>query len=204
MPQIGEIRKGRDIGYGYYHKYIWQPCSICGKERWVEVICGQPRKLKCPSCVQRGKTLSSEHRAKMSAAHKGHQYCLGNKLTEEHKEKIGQGVKAFFGVPENRAKISGSNSHRWQGGVSKVPYPFAFTQKLKEAIRNRDNHTCQLCGVPQLECLTTLRVHHIDYDKDNLSWSNLITLCNRCNSKVNWNRAYWQDYFNQIIKQKED
>lgn len=147
----------------------------------------------------KGRQLSVECKTKMSIAHRGQQPCLGYKQPKQHRDKIGCGIKRHFEVPENRDKISGPNSHRWQGGISKEPYPFSFTEELKEAIRNRDNHTCQLCDIPQLECLLKLRVHHIDYDKNNLSWNNLITLCNRCNSKVNWNRNYWQAYFSQTV-----
>jgi len=38
MPQLGEIKRGSEIGYkisNAHHKYIWEACPICGKERWV-------------------------------------------------------------------------------------------------------------------------------------------------------------------------
>lgn len=36
MPQIGEIKHGRDLGKKQLLvKYIWLPCKLCGKERWV-------------------------------------------------------------------------------------------------------------------------------------------------------------------------
>jgi len=39
MPQIGEIKHGRDIGKGTQaNKYTWQPCEVCGKERWVPFV----------------------------------------------------------------------------------------------------------------------------------------------------------------------
>ena len=40
-----------------------------------------------------------------------------------------------------------------------------------------------------------LTVHHIDYDKENCKENNLITLCKQCNSRVNFNRKYWTNYF---------
>lgn len=36
MPQVGDTRKGTDIGYTRAHKYVWSVCINCGKERWVE------------------------------------------------------------------------------------------------------------------------------------------------------------------------
>jgi 5-methylcytosine-specific restriction endonuclease McrA len=40
-----------------------------------------------------------------------------------------------------------------------------------------------------------LTAHHIDYDKKNCDQQNLITLCSACNSKANFNRPYWQDFY---------
>ena len=40
MPQIGEIRKGTDVGFKCSIKRIWQACLDCGKERWVLIIRG--------------------------------------------------------------------------------------------------------------------------------------------------------------------
>ena len=57
MPEIGEIRKGRDIwpkrkylrGNGV--KYLWQACESCGKERWVQFLHGEPRAKRCHPCT---------------------------------------------------------------------------------------------------------------------------------------------------------
>lgn len=97
---------------------------------------------------------------------------------------------------------SGKNSHLWQGGISKLPYPFEFDEQLKENIQQRDNYKCQLCGVPQRECIKKLSIHHIDYNKQNLSEVNLITLCISCNVKANFNREYWEYYFTQLMISK--
>jgi len=44
------------------------------------------------------------------------------------------------------------------------------------------------------------QVHHKDYDKENNKEDNLICLCRKCNMKVNKNREYWENYFENIIK----
>jgi len=36
-PQIGEIRKGTEVGFKSQGKVIWRACELCRKERWVEV-----------------------------------------------------------------------------------------------------------------------------------------------------------------------
>jgi predicted DNA-binding protein YlxM (UPF0122 family) len=80
-------------------------------------------------------------------------------------------------------------------GKSREPYPLLFNIQLKDKIRVRDNFVCQLCGVPELECNKRLAVHHIDYNKINCKENNLISLCIKCNSKVNKNRNHWKNIF---------
>ena len=94
---------------------------------------------------------------------------------------------------------SGENSPYWQGGISFEPYTSDFNQQLKDRIRVRDNFICQKCGVPELECNERLSIHHIDYDKKNCREDNLLSLCRSCNGKVNYNREYWTNYFQQKI-----
>ena len=91
------------------------------------------------------------------------------------------------------------NNNNWRGGKSFEPYSTLFNKQLKERIRVRDNFTCQLCGVPELECNRRLSVHHIDYDKKNCEADNLILLCASCNSKVNKNRNNWKLYFKEKL-----
>lgn len=50
-----------------------------------------------------------------------------------------------------------------------------FTKALKRQIRARDGHRCRICGTGE-----NLRIHHIDEDRNNHSYSNLITLCASC------------------------
>lgn len=104
-------------------------------------------------------------------------------------------------------------------------YPPEFNEELKEVIRKRDNYTCQLCGCEyefdttyevydvirgyieikkfkpkQISSSERVVIHHINYDKQNCSMSNLITLCGRCNVLVNANRDYWMNYFSSRTK----
>lgn len=127
---------------------------------------------------------------------------LGRKHKPETIEKISKTKK---GCPPNKTSFEkgqnvGSKNPMWRGGISKRPYPFEWTETLKESIKQRDNYKCQFCGCPQEECIRGLFVHHIDYNKNNLTPNNLITLCNRCNSKVNFYREYWQTHFMMTLK----
>lgn len=61
MPQIGETRTARELGYKGTTRRIWHACIDCGKERWVVFIKGQPKLLRCPRCVDK---LRGQHREK--------------------------------------------------------------------------------------------------------------------------------------------
>jgi len=97
--------------------------------------------------------------------------------------------------------------YNWQCGISKLPYSFKFTKKLKESIRRRDNYECRNCNKTEKQELEqyykVLSVHHIDYNKQNCKEDNLITLCNECNHRVNASRDYWYAYFKYIIVRRK-
>lgn len=141
---------------------------------------------------------TEQHKKKLSLA------MLGRPMSEGTRQalyiaNIGHHRGGWHLKEEAILKMSGANSPSWKGGLSNEPYPPEFNRRYKELIGNRDNHTCQLCGVPQEECLRVLDTHHIDYDKRNIDERNLISLCRSCNGKVNSNRGYWQEYFTSII-----
>jgi len=52
-PQKGDIRHGKDIGKSKWFRYIWYPCEVCGKERWVAYAKGKSAKNRCLSCTKR-------------------------------------------------------------------------------------------------------------------------------------------------------
>lgn len=52
--EIGDVRRAKEIGRKSTLSYIWHACIDCGKERWVGLKHGEPQKLKCKSCGQKG------------------------------------------------------------------------------------------------------------------------------------------------------
>ena len=59
MPEIGEVRSGRDIGFTNtqrYIKFIWVACPLCGNMRWVQLKNGKARSEPCYQC--RGELIS--------------------------------------------------------------------------------------------------------------------------------------------------
>lgn len=74
-----------------------------------------------------------------------------------------------------------------------------FDNVLKEQIRFRDHYKCRECGCPQIENGRCLDVHHIDYNKFNNVFSNLVALCRICHTATGTNREYWQKHFSNLI-----
>lgn len=56
-------------------------------------------------------------------------------------------------------------------------------KQLREVILARDGHRCMLCGAAE-----HLHIHHRDGDCTNDAPKNLITLCERCHSRVHAHR----------------
>jgi 5-methylcytosine-specific restriction endonuclease McrA len=108
---------------------------------------------------------------------------IGNRLKEERKYNPIKHKKITL-IPANRK-------------TSFEPYSVDWTTTLKISIRQRDRYTCQICGKQQGD--NAFSVHHIDYNKQNCNPENLITLCNSCHSKTNYNRKEWIEYFNCVI-----
>jgi uncharacterized protein YjcR len=113
-------------------------------------------------------------------------WARGDFDSEEVRQKHSVALKKAWEREERRNKTSGKNNYRWKGGVSFEPYPPEFNGALKRAIRKRDNRQCAVCG-GRGNC-----VHHIDGDKQNNNPSNLITLDNRCHTKIHHNMESWE------------
>lgn len=85
---------------------------------------------------------------------------------------------------------SGENNPAWRGGYDRYYGPNWISNRRKA--RQRDNDTCQNCGITKEQHGKELDVHHItrfgDFsnpiEANNLS--NLITLCHPCHMQIEW------------------
>ena len=94
-----------------------------------------------------------------------------------------------------------SKHWNWKGGISCEPYCYIWLDKeFKESIKERDNYQCQ-----NPDCRGTserLTIHHVDYNKKNCGPENLITLCNSCNSRANFDREWYIAYYREIMRRR--
>ena len=149
---------------------------------------------------------------------KGHKILgfLGKKHTEKYKQLRSENnpmknliiIKKRIQTVVKKGIFKLENHPNWRGGISFEPYSNEFNNNLKETIKNRDKYTCQLCKISEKDYKTKskkkyrLNIHHIDYNKKNNSLSNFITLCLNCHTKTEFNRDSWEDYFRNLLKEK--
>ncbi|KKK99655.1 hypothetical protein LCGC14_2630560 [marine sediment metagenome] len=180
--------------------YSKSRCRSCeNKRRWKEKILksklgkdnpnyksGKPKCINCCKQLKYYNTKRCEH-------------CHIIQLKEHPPLKGRKFPNRLPYICNNKGKLNPN----WKGGVSKLPYPFEFNDKLKEKIRKRDNYTCQNCGIIEEEHIIiqgkNLTIHHIDYNKMNCKETNLITLCSQCNSRANGDRNYWKKYYKNLL-----
>jgi hypothetical protein len=116
-------------------------------------------------------------------------FCSVSCSNKFHKNGMGFNFRSKIG------NFVGANNPNWKGGGA---YPAVFNSSLKYKIFSRDGFICQKCG----KYGGILNCHHIDYNKNNCSDTNLITTCRACNFAVNNNRSYWKNYFSAKIAVK--
>ncbi len=177
---LSELNKGdNNHMFGKQH-------SKLTKQRMSQVRIGKHHTKETKERISlsgKGKVITEEQRIKQSITMKG------RTTTEETKRRMSRSHKGTF---------SGDKNPSWSGGTSFLPYCHKFNNNLKEKIRERDNRTCQLCGTK--ENGRRLTVHHVHYVKSDCE-PDLITLCIRCNAKVNFDRDYYEELFvNKLIE----
>jgi len=69
MPELGEIKKAKEIGRRGTHRYIWGACPICGKERWIQTP--SLRNSWCKSCHYRVRLLEANGHGEEHPSWKG-------------------------------------------------------------------------------------------------------------------------------------
>jgi len=80
------------------------------------------------------------------------------------------------------SRMGGEGNGRYLHGEAAKSYPRGWNRNHKHAIRARDAFRCRLCLAP--EGYPAHHVHHIDYVKENLDPSNLITVCKTCHGQM--------------------
>lgn len=168
-------------------------CHAC---HGIEMITLPGEYRKNPTCIDCGKKLNNSRALRCQKHAKTGELngFYGKQPSDENKRILGA----------RSASMVGKDAYNWKGGKSFEIYPVGWTMKLKENIRKRDNHKCQLCYLHESTFKEKLSVHHIDSDKYNIHENNLISLCRKCHVKTYSNRYYWEKIFKEKIKCKNN
>ena len=193
MKKICAICKKEFIKIGRNQKYCSKECFKqsyqhfcidCKKELFGHNI----KTLRCASCAKKGD---------LNPIHKIDRNGINNPMYG----KIG----CWLGKrrPDISERMLGNKNINYIDGTSGL-YPPEFNDYLKNNIRKRDKYICQNCGMTEEEHLIVigkvLEIHHINYNKNNCSEDNLITVCSYCNTRANYNRDYWQEFYTNKIR----
>lgn len=145
-----------------------------------------------------GHTLTEEQRKKIGESHKGEKHHnFGKHLSEDVRKKISKSLTG---------KYAGERCYNWQGGISYEPYCVKFNDEFRERVRAFFGYTCQLCGHVWQPDEKKLAVHHVNFRKDACCAEDVtplfVPLCHQpCHTKTNYNRAFWEDWFTEIINE---
>jgi len=162
-------------------------CLVCNKEfehYGERVVCSK----ECLAKYQSEQRLNENNPSWIDNKEKAICKRCGKEF-EYTRRNLHVGQKRVF-CSLNCSRNNGNNKeiHDNVGGNHK--YVFGFNKKLKNKIKERDNNCCQLCGETK-----NLKIHHIDYNKNNIEENNLITLCKKCHNITNFNREFWLQTF---------
>ena len=162
---------------------------------------------QCGSCSKLGRkhTQSRKHKIGISMSI----YCKENRLKQ---------TKVCLDCPKPVSALcadrcwdcylkynQGKNHHNWIDGRSYEEYPKEF-RNIRETIILRDGEKCQGegCTMTRNDHLLIydrdVQVHHIDYNRFNNIEINLITTCQQCNLKANYDRSYWQEFYSRKLQ----
>jgi len=207
------------ISYALKGKYTGEKSSFYGrhhteetKEKIRKIHKGKVlsvetrRKISLAKIGMKMPPRSEEYRQKMSKASKGRKLSKESirkgvetrmkrgsyTFSENHKQKMSESHKGKNNYQWGRI---GDKSPGWKGGLSFEPYSFEFNWHLKRKIRMRDKFKCQYCGRLQKNTKRVLSVHHINYNKKDNRFCNLVSLCISCHMLTNYNRVFWKNYF---------
>lgn len=155
-------------------------------------------KLKI-SLSRLGKKTSEETREKQKLAKVGFKHSEATKL-KMSKTRKGKPLSDIHKLHLCVKKPSLQGKHSWNWGKRSPFVPLIYSdiwdETLRRSIRERDNYTCRSCLRQQGD--RAFSVHHIDYNKFNCDPINLVTLCNSCHQKTNFNKKHWINYFKNI------
>jgi hypothetical protein len=213
-PTIEQVRKSFEKNF-----YILLSKEYINSETKLDYICSNEHKYsiawtnwvqgsRCPSCAGNAKPTLEQ----IKKSFEQERYTLLSQKYINNKTKIvcicpfghrhaiswdnwqrGKRCSTCYFI-----RSSGSGNPNWNGGTSYEPYcPIWSDKEYKEDIKLRDGYKClnPTCNKKD----SRLHIHHIDYNKKNCEYKNVITLCGSCNSMANTNREWHTAWYQALM-----
>lgn len=149
--------------------------------------------MACVGVSQRGRKLAPRNRVTKQCEVCGSYYKVFGSHADRHRC-----CSKACSFKLRSAEMMGPSNFNWSGGLSRLPYPWDFSKVTSKQIIERDGGVCQNPTCYGRD--RRLTAHHIDYNKQNCTWSNLITLCSSCNSRANFGREKWRAFYSDIMR----
>lgn len=106
MPELGEVKRGLELGYCSNRQYIWRACERCGKEDWQQFNRGFPKYKYCHSCAL---VLSGHMARPMQQGAKNPVWKGGRTVTKQGYVLVYLPSDSFFfPMARSRGKYSGT------------------------------------------------------------------------------------------------
>lgn len=131
----------------------------------------------------------------------------GRKHTEETKKhfremRVKDGRVPYLKNGKHWLKQEGVHSPSWKGGVTKERQSIYSSEEWKKAVKrvwNRDDATCQRCGMKKsINTDNKFHIHHLypfaDYDYLRKNTDNLVLLCRDCHLFVHSNKNKFSEF----------
>lgn len=187
--------------YGHFRKRVTVICETCKKP--FEVIHSRLDTAKYCSKTCLGKANGA--RGKVQLRKRVQIHCTNCKAVIHKKPSIVRewnfcNWKCMREYYRGSGRFAGENNGAWQGGDINYYGPNWIDQRRRA--RERDNYTCQDCGITENEYGQELSVHHLvpfrmfkSYKEAN-RLKNLVTLCEYpCHRKRHADKEYRNKYY---------
>ena len=169
--------------------YITTTCPTCGKEfTYAE---SWPRRYCSKKCSGKATVTNIKH-FKPSAYTTTCEECGKEYVVTSPASVKGRFCSLKCAGQAHARTHTGENHGNWRGGYE--PYYGPSWEPARRAARERDNYTCQDCGITEAELGKELDVHHIkrfgDFGRRRHAEANhldnLVSLCNVCHTAREW------------------
>ena len=161
-------------------------CIICGKEFFVDSWSLKHRASKYCSrkCMGTGRKTGQFNKC----IECGKSFYI---IPAHLKRRKGNGQfcskECMWKSPVRNLKLTGKNHYNWTGGNKNLERQ-RFRDTIKNKVFERDNYTCQMCGIRGV----VLQVDHIqpwaEYIEGRFDMDNCRTLCIKCHYQITFGK----------------